>query len=259
MDTDMGGEDGSQDMAEMADRQAGIDRLSYKVTDTLGDIAYRGDLEALNARLDRGDDPNDPQQSFSGAAPLFCASRYGHPACVASLLARNADVAVVHPEAGSALHGAAGSGHTDIVRLLLAAGAPPNTVDSGGDSALTLAAYSGHTAVLRLLLDAGADASLRHPQHGTALEMAVGEGHVEAAALLRGGPVFTSKSAVLVRGLVTAAHHNGKTGLVRSFDEAAGRYVVVLPAVLPVEGKASGEPSAVLKIKPANLERAPAR
>mmetsp|Transcript_34687 Transcript_34687/g.41851 ORF Transcript_34687/g.41851 Transcript_34687/m.41851 type:complete len:258 (-) Transcript_34687:486-1259(-) len=164
----MGGEVGSQDMAEMADRQAGIDRLSYKVTDTLGDIAYRGDLEALNARLDRGDDPNDPQQLFSGAAPLFCAARYGHPACVASLLARNADVAVAHPEAGSALHGAAGSGHADIVRLLLAAGAPPNTLDSGGDSALTLAAYSGHTAVLRLLLDAGADASLRHPQHGTA-------------------------------------------------------------------------------------------
>eukprot|EP00592_Proboscia_alata_P023015 CAMPEP_0194402886 /NCGR_PEP_ID=MMETSP0176-20130528/1548_1 /TAXON_ID=216777 /ORGANISM="Proboscia alata, Strain PI-D3" /LENGTH=248 /DNA_ID=CAMNT_0039200449 /DNA_START=30 /DNA_END=777 /DNA_ORIENTATION=+ len=248
----MGGEDGSQDMAEMADRQAGIDRLSYKVTDTLGDIAYRGDLEALNARLDRGDDPNDPQQSFSGAAPLFCAARYGHPACVASLLARNADVAVAHPEAGSALHGAAGSGHADIVRLLLAAGAPPNALDSGGDSALTLAAYSGHTAVLRLLLDAGADAAFATPSTAP-------RGHVEAAALLRGGPVFTSKTAVLVRGLVTAAHHNGKTGLVRSFDEAAGRYVVVLPAVLPVEGKASGEPSAVLKIKPANLERAPAR
>lgn len=228
-------------------------------TDTLGDFAYRGDVASLTARLDRGDHPNDPAQCFSGAAPLFCAARYGHAACVAALLARGADAAAAHPEAGTALHGAAGSGHAAILGLLLAARAPADALDCNGDSALTLAAYAGHAAAVACLLKGGADASYAHPQHGTALAIALEEGHADVAALLRGQggggdaartppppppahvPTIHPDSSVMVHGLVNAAQHNGQTGLVRSFCMTTGRYIVRLPGV------------ATIKIKPANL------
>jgi len=221
--------------------------------DTLGDLAYRGEVDALTSRLDGGENPNDPEQSFSGAMPLFCAARYGHPACVAVLLARSADIALQHPEAGTALQGAASSGHTEIVQMLLAARASPNTLDKGGDSALTGAAYAGHAGVVRVLLEAGADKALRHPEYGTALEMAVAEGHLEAAAILRGGEALPEStippdSSVTVSGLVASAQHNGKTGVVRSFCLSSGRYIVRLPG----EGGTEGE---TIKIRPGNVSR----
>ena len=234
------------------------------------DLAYRGEVEALRVRLDAGDDPNDEAQHFSGATPLFCASRYGHPACVALLIGRGADVSVAHPVAGTALHGAATSGHAESIRMLLAGGAAApavlEAVDVGGDTALTLAAYSGHAEVVKILLSAGSDASFRHPEYGTALEMAVKEGHAETAAALRGEAYFARNAKVRVHGLVGAAQYNGKIGKVLKLDAGSGRYIVVVGGGAVGQGEGGGggaemapahAPATVkIKVKPANLERA---
>ena len=153
--------------------------------DTLADLAYQGNVAVLTARLAQpGANPDDEQQFFSGAAPLFCAARYGHIGCVDVLLKSGAAVGLPHPECGTALHGAACSGHAEIVRLLLLNQAPPNALDMNGDTALTLAAFSGHVAVVRALIDGDAETALRHPEYGTAAEIAAEEGHVEVLALL---------------------------------------------------------------------------
>ena len=169
----------------------------------------------------------------------------GHIACVDVLLKASADVALSHPECGTALHGAACSGHADIVRLLLQHQASPDTVDTNGDTALMLAALSGHTAVARALVEGGADVGRRHPEYGTAAEIAEQESHADIAALLQGGAAFAPEDAVEVHGLVGAAQHNGKRGVVRAYDAAAGRYVVLLPDA----------PGGGLKIKAKNLAR----
>ena len=198
---------------------------------------------------------------------------------MALLIGRGADVSVAHPEAGTALHGAATSGHAESVRMLLGAGAAVpavlEAVDVGGDTALTLAAYSGHAAVVKILLAAGADAAFRHPGYGTALEMAAKEGHAQTAAALRGEAYFARSAKVRVRGLVGAAQYNGSAGTVLKYDESSGRYVVSVSAVGGggadgqggVGGRGGGgvvgggggggggeKTTVKIKVKPANLE-----
>jgi hypothetical protein len=60
-------------------------------------------------------------------------------------------------------------------------------------------------------------------------------------------PAFEVGDAVEVHGLVGAAQHNGKQGVVRRFDTAKGRYVLQLPGT-----------EKPLAVKPANLRAAAA-
>jgi hypothetical protein len=107
-----------------------------------------------------------------------------------------------------------------------------------------LAALAGHFTVARALVDGGADITVSHKDYGTALQIAEKEGHKQVVTMLQGGAAFDADDAVTVHGLVSAPQHNGKRGVVRSFDAAAGRYIVLLPEEPDVSG---------LRIKAANL------
>ena len=69
-------------------------------------------------------------------------------------------------------------------------------------------------------------------------------GHKEKCKVLR----FAVGSAILVKGLVSAAALNGRKGEVISHQTENGRVMVRLPA-------AGGEPAREVGVKPANLER----
>ena len=91
------------------------------VAGQLQKAASRGDVDAVNAMLDKGTDINET---------------YDHRR--------------------TALMYSAWNGHIAVVQLLLDKGADVNTRDQFGNTALTIATRRGHTEVVQLLMNAGA-------------------------------------------------------------------------------------------------------
>ena len=108
-----------------------------------------GSCDLVRMLLDRGADPNAPDQE-GGPAPLAlaCARADGRE-IAALLLDRGADL---HHAEGEALRAACRNGSTDVARMLLERGANPNAGDALGD-----ACDAGHAEVAVLLVHRGAD------------------------------------------------------------------------------------------------------
>ena len=123
--------------------------------------AHLGDLERVRALLDQ--DPSLVNRVadyvFGTGVPLAKAAAQGHLEIVALLLERGADPNV--PEEGNAPHGhalysAVYNRHADIAKLLLEHGAYPNPEVESSADALSIAIMNSDTTMINLLASYGA-------------------------------------------------------------------------------------------------------
>eukprot|EP01052_Picozoa_sp_SAG31_P005053 SAG31_NODE_217_length_19988_cov_53.300820_2_plen_372_part_00 len=93
---------------------------------------------------------------------------------------------------------------------------------------------------------------------GTTSGAGVGKAQVAMPAGLGSGGRWPPGSTIVVTGLVNAAQHNGKRGVVKRFDKAKGRYVVeLLDATATSDGESSHGTMIRLKSENALLEARP--
>lgn len=126
-----------------------------------------------------------------GHSPLGLACFFGHPATVALLLERGADVdrvargAIRVRPVHAAAAGSDPEAAREIVRLLIAHGADVDARQDGDWAPLHQAAFAGNLPLVELLLDAGADLHARAADGSTPLDKAIERSHDAVAALLR--------------------------------------------------------------------------
>jgi len=122
----------------------------------LHEAAKSGDVAAVKAVLDRGVDPDAPDDQ--DRPPLIAAAIARSTPVVVTLLEGGANPDARDNDGRTALLVAASYGDVAMVRALVDAGADVNTEDGSGWSVLSRAAESGSGEKVRLLLEAGADA-----------------------------------------------------------------------------------------------------
>lgn len=117
------------------------------------EAAWQGDLQALRAALEAGQDPDavgpwKPENARSGPMAAMMPSIAVTPLYVAALADR-----------------------TDVIELLCEAGADPEKVLPHGDTPLAGAAAAGKARAVEALLDEGVDPEQRRPDGQTALTL----------------------------------------------------------------------------------------
>ena len=131
-----------------------------------------------------------------------------------------------------AMFDAAEDGLTEELQRLIVGGADVTAKDGSGWTALHFAAENGRHEISQMLLDAGADVGAKQDDLFTPLHFAAQQGHAELAqVLVEWSPLAITigrGSRVRLKGLVSRADLNGKTGTVSSFDEATTRLGVRL-------------------------------
>ena len=145
--------------------------------------ALRGnDARSMRALLERGFDPNTPDES--GQVALYLALRDDAPAVAELLLAQpGLKVDAANAVGETPLMIAALRGQTAWVERLLARGA---ALEREGWTPLHYAASGPAPRVVALLLDRGAAIEARSPNGTTPLMMAAGYGAIDSADLLLG-------------------------------------------------------------------------
>lgn len=125
--------------------------------------AYRGDIKAIQAELDKGIDVNTA--SSHGWTALDQAVYKGNLKVVEFLVERKA-----HPD--TALHLACQDGRVQIVKFLLDSGADINIRGNGGWTVLMRACVNNQLDVIKQLVERRADCSLKDSNGQSALEWA---------------------------------------------------------------------------------------
>ncbi|CAM9281547.1 unnamed protein product, partial [Ectocarpus sp. 13 AM-2016] len=157
--------------------------------------ARNGYLRELNALLDAGEDPEQPDSA--GRTPMVHAAVGSSVPSAMLLLRRGArpDPVPSSPDRPfvSALMVAVSSGYEEIARVLIEAGADVNLEMKGpnfsgssvgeGERCLHLGTHAP-PAITRMLLEAGADVEAVNPNGRTPLHLAAAEGNCSAARLL---------------------------------------------------------------------------
>ena len=126
--------------------------------------------------------------NWSNRTPLMQASKYGHTACVARLLAAGGDPTIREFNDYPPLHDAAAEGRLETVRLLLDHGAE---IDArltkeflSGYTALHLATQDRQVDCMRELVARGADVEARTEKQETAMHLAAFYSETSALRLL---------------------------------------------------------------------------
>ena len=149
---------------------------------TLHLAALRGDVQALDKLLSRGDDPQALDEE--GLAPLHHAAIEGemddggdYLGVARSLLRAGGDADVLTEDGMSALYYAVGTGNVALTELLLEHGADPRRATQEGWTPVHEAAQEADAAeTLGVLLTRGADANARVQNGMTALHFAAKRG-----------------------------------------------------------------------------------
>lgn len=128
--------------------------------------AKGGKLEAAEALLDAGADPNRP--ASKGTTAMHVAAFSGNGEMLALLLSRGGDADAVNAATGETpLVRAILGGHPQQVQRLLAAGADPALADRNGATPLHAAASINDGATVLALLEAGAPAAAENSRGDT--------------------------------------------------------------------------------------------
>ncbi|KAK0418778.1 hypothetical protein QR680_013769 [Steinernema hermaphroditum] len=131
---------------------------------------FKDDLEAINALLDAGADPNEVGRNV--LPPLHLAAMGGYADVARALIAKGAILHALDFVQFTALHCATYWGKEEVVEVLLFNGADPNYSGGVGDRPLHLASSKGSPKMVSLLLDVGADCLLADDEGNTALHFA---------------------------------------------------------------------------------------
>ena len=160
------------------------DRLAVQIIEAL-----RNDDRQLFLKM-LSDNPGVwKAKGMRGSTPLMAAALYGDAESVRLLLERGADPNVPNDAKATALMYAVES--TEKTRLLLDHGADPNARSEDGQTPLLVAASRpGALSVVKLLLDHGANPSSQNPASGSPLTLAAAAGDADLIKLLleRGAP-----------------------------------------------------------------------
>lgn len=207
--------------------------------------AERGEVEQVQAFLERGADPNVP--SSDGVTPLILAAREGHQEVVECLLTSGADVNCCSEPGYSggnstALRCAVVRGHATIVKRLLEAGADTrpvyeyssmpaeqeNTIVPSSGTALHDAIRYGWPEIVEYLLTAGADINAVDEQDETPLVTAVRHQQWQLASrLLEVGARKRDRDSVYLAPLdfLDATSQPGFAQSIRVVEQLAGAKV----------------------------------
>ncbi|MDH7598335.1 MAG: ankyrin repeat domain-containing protein [Sedimentisphaerales bacterium] len=110
--------------------------------------AEAGDIEAISAMLDQGNDVN--LRDNRGYTPVIAAAAGGHAKAVGLLLQRGADLNAVDNAGNTALHVGAAYGQVDVCRLLLQNGARVDARNYAGLSPLDIARSAQRAELIAL-------------------------------------------------------------------------------------------------------------
>lgn len=144
----------------LVDAKADIAARTHDGLMPLHVAALSKNVEAVNALLAAGADPNDTSDAISSA--LQVASNAGCLGAVSALIAAGADVNRVGRDGATPLDGAICSDSADMVSALIAAGADVNRFSSNPDdavpdsTALDIARFRSNDAIIAILQGAGA-------------------------------------------------------------------------------------------------------
>jgi cytochrome c len=186
--------------------------VSVASAGTLHDAAKKGDVAALTAALDAGDDVNEMS---GGSTPLFSAASRGHLEAVKFLVAHGADVNTKSRH-GTPLMAASARKSHELLVFLLTNGADPNA-DLDSQTALHVSAERGCLDCVRALVDAGADVNARQSKGGgfvtlvtTPIHLAIVNEHQQIADYLIAHGVILPKPAPISGKLAAADPVQGK-------------------------------------------------
>ena len=141
---------------------------------------HRGDANAVNAWLARGENPNARARS-TGETPLHLASN----GTVASLLlSAGANTEARDNYGETPLHTAARGKLLDVMQSLVAAGANVNARTKTGETPLFHSSWEAHVQGALLLLTNAADPNAQNKYGQTSLHQAVRHANIEIARLL---------------------------------------------------------------------------
>lgn len=136
-----------------ANKTEAFEALACKVP-ALVRHAGKGDFQAVEELLKRGEDPN-VEDDF-GLTALHCAAKKGDRKIVALLLASGARVSscAENWKGEVPLHYACKYGHAKIAKILLMSGADPHVLTQDGRSPMDSAKEKKHAACVEVLLQA---------------------------------------------------------------------------------------------------------
>lgn len=133
--------------------------------------ANKGHLEAVEALLEKGANPNAPSGKEE-YTPLMLAAAEGHKDVVRLLLEKGADHSARNTNGWTALWIAAAQGKKYVAELLIKAGADVNAPDETGLSPLSVAEAQGHSEIAKILKKKGAKKArtMAQPNHTTEVD-----------------------------------------------------------------------------------------
>ena len=148
------------------------------------DLARRGDLDALTARI-QADRSLVDRTTDRGETALHFAADGGHDEVVSFLLDQGADIQARDIDGDAPLVWAVARGHLSTTNLLLDRGADINAVNFTETSALLFAVRANRLETARLLIDRGADLELANDYGRTPLLWCAREtGNYDMAVML---------------------------------------------------------------------------
>jgi hypothetical protein len=144
-----------------------------------------GNLPALRALLESGEDVNKKKEPKLGRTALHFAAYFDIPVTLKILIEAGADMNAQDSEGITPLYLAAQEGNPMIVMELIKAGADVNLAGHDGGTPLHMAARYGYEGCAAVLIHAGADVHRRANTGTTPIQLAIDYKHEKIAKLLR--------------------------------------------------------------------------
>ncbi|MEM7147666.1 MAG: ankyrin repeat domain-containing protein [Verrucomicrobiota bacterium] len=199
-------------IADLVEAGADLDAVHPKGTRLVDFLAADWRLNPLTLKL------LEQNLDFQSGTPLFYAASLGNTEIITALLERGADPNV--PDQLPPILVAAFTGRPQTVEALLKHGADPNTTHAGGETALHVAVAHNDPYLIEILINAGIDPNVTDQNGNTPLHHAVENTRLTSIhSLLKNGANPDSKNAVAMSPRTLASYAtNQKAALTSLFD-----------------------------------------